>query len=153
MAGVCVASCELWHNRRVGAPAYKPTDLQRKTVSYLSIAGATLDKIAECIGIDRGTLSKHFAKEISIGKMEVTGRCIGKLVELIDAGNLGAICFYLKTQCGWKETTVNEHTGANGGPIQLQAVRSALLEAVKDMEPEVRFKIAERLMLADGSTD
>ena len=37
--------------------------------------------------------------------------CVGKLVEQIKKGNVSAICFYLKTKCGWKETQVTEHAG------------------------------------------
>ncbi len=132
---------------------FKPTDDQRKTITYLAIAGITQDEMAGCIGIDKKTLARHFRSELDTGKNQVTGRAIGKLVGLIDEGNLGAICFYLKTKCGWKETTVNEHSGPNGGPIQLQAMRDAVLRAVEDLDPSIKIQVAERLMLTDGTSD
>lgn len=36
-------------------------------------------------------------------------------------------------------------------PIQIQAMKAALLDAIKDIEPAVRIQIAERLMLTDGT--
>ncbi len=127
---------------------FKPTDDQRKTITYLAIAGITQDEMAGCIGIDKKTLARHFRSELDTGKNQVTGRAIGKLVGLIDEGNLGAICFYLKTKCGWKETAITEHLPAQG-----QTMRDAIINAVSDMDPTVKIQIAERLMLTDGTSD
>jgi hypothetical protein len=33
-------------------------------------------------------------------------------------GDLGAMCFYLKTQAGWRETKRTELTGGDGEPLQ-----------------------------------
>jgi hypothetical protein len=39
-------------------------------------------------------------------------------MESIKGGNMTAMIFFLKTQAGWKETNVQEHTGANGSDLQ-----------------------------------
>jgi hypothetical protein len=44
-------------------------------------------------------------------------------------GNTSAAMFYLKTQAGWKETNVQEHTGANGGAIQVNTTAMSAEEA------------------------
>lgn len=47
-----------------------------------------------------------------------------KLIQAIQSGEAWGIQFYLKTQGkdrGYVETVRNEHTGADGGPIQIEA--------------------------------
>ncbi len=39
--------------------------------------------------------------------------------------SLGALCFRLKTQDGYRETDRLEHTGAEGGPIRTEDVTEA----------------------------
>jgi hypothetical protein len=39
--------------------------------------------------------------------------------------------FWLKTRAGWKETKVNEITGANGGPILFAEVKQNFLSAIE----------------------
>lgn len=139
-----------------GQPAYQPTEADRNTVRYMAAGGIIQDRIAECIGtegIDRGTLALHFKRELAIGKDAMTNRAIAKLSDAIDKGEAWAICFYLKCRAGWQEKNSLEVTGTNGGPVQLQAMRDAVLTAVADMDPAVKIQIAERLMITDGSSD
>ena len=37
-------------------------------------------------------------------------------------GNTSAAIFWLKTRAGWKETNVNEITGADGQPVSIKIV-------------------------------
>jgi hypothetical protein len=31
--------------------------------------------------------------------------------------------FWLKSRCGWRETTVLRHTGPEGGPVEMQNIQ------------------------------
>ena len=52
------------------------------------------------------------------------------LIVQANSGNTAAAIFYLKTQAGWKETTRQELTGADGGPIKQETddARDQLLD-------------------------
>lgn len=139
-----------------GRPKYAPTEADRNTVRYMSISGIPHTRIAECLGedgIDTHTLRKHFRRELDVGKDSMIAKAIAKLAEAIERGDAWSICFLLKCKGGWQEKSAVEVTGSNGGPVQLQAMRDAMLTAVADMDPAVKIQIAERLMITDGSSD
>lgn len=139
-----------------GHPFYKPTAADRNTVKFMSVAGIPQEIIADCIGtegIDPKTLRFHFKREIAIAKAAIIGKAVGKLYEAIDNGAPWAICFMLKCRGGWHEKSSVEVSGPNNGPVQLQAMRDAMMGAVADMDPTVKIQIAERLMITDGSED
>jgi hypothetical protein len=79
------------------------------------------------------TLRKHFARELERGRSLARTRAKQKLSELIDAGNLGAIAFYLKTQAGWRETSAVEVSGKDGAPLPPAQV---VFLPVKDARPD-----------------
>jgi hypothetical protein len=39
---------------------------------------------------------------------------------------VAAAIFYAKTQMGWRETTVLQHEGKDGGPIEVSTVRERI---------------------------
>jgi hypothetical protein len=39
---------------------------------------------------------------------------------------VAAAIFFAKTQMGWKETSVHQHEGTNGGPIEVSTVRERI---------------------------
>ena len=71
--------------------------------------GMTLDDISYIIDVARKTLVRrlkddedaryHYEK----GRAEAKLKVVGKLFELIEAGEPAAIFFYLKCQCNWRE--------------------------------------------------
>ena len=93
-------------------------------VSLMAAAGILHERIAASIGIAENTLRLHFRKELTEGLTEVTTMAVGKLVGLIQAGNLGAVCFWLKSKAGWRDTDRVEHVGSTGGPVELKVVYS-----------------------------
>ena len=63
-------------------------------------------RIAEIIGISEPTLAKHYSFEIAGAAERLLGKAAKTLYDLLDAKNLGAACFVLKTQgkaYGWTE--------------------------------------------------
>ena len=106
--------------------AGKKIPINLALVEQLSSNGATFEQIALSLGISVDTLARRrkdsadVAEAIKKGKAKGSIFVMSKLMELISEKNLGAIIFYLKTQCDWKETNVNEVTGKNGGPVEIK---------------------------------
>ncbi len=93
-------------------------------VESLAANGLTQEQIAAALGISESTLTKRkkentdFTDAIKRGKAKGIALVTNKLMESIKGGNMTAMIFFLKTQAGWKETNVQEHTGANGTALQ-----------------------------------
>ena len=97
-----------------------------KQVESLAANGLTQEQIACALGISETTLhqrkrdSADFAAAIKRGKAKGIALVTNKLMESIKGGNMTGMIFFLKTQAGWKETNIQEHTGANGGAIEIK---------------------------------
>ena len=88
-----------------------------KQVESLAANGLTHEQIAAALGISESTLTKRkkentdFTDAIKRGKAKGIALVTNKLMESIKGGNMTGMIFFLKTQAGWKETNVQEHTG------------------------------------------
>ena len=95
-----------------------------KQVESLAANGLTQEQIAAALGISESTLHKRkkenteFTAAIKRGKAKGIALVTNKLMESIKGGNMTAMIFFLKTQAGWKETNIQEHTGANATALQ-----------------------------------
>lgn len=95
-----------------------------KQVESLAANGLTQEQIAAALGISERTLRSRkgeiadFADAIKRGKAKGIALVTNKLMESIKAGNMTGMIFFLKTQAGWKETNVQEHTGKDGTALQ-----------------------------------
>lgn len=86
--------------------SFVPTDTDRATVQAMAAAGIEQQVIRTCVGngkIDQKTFAKHFKRELENTRHEVTATAMGKLLEKIKGGDLGAICFWMKCRAGWNE--------------------------------------------------
>ena len=95
-------------------------EINLKQVEALAARGLTQQQIADSLGISESTLYTNkrenvdFAEAIKRGKAKGIATVTNKLFAKIEEGNLTATIFYLKTQAGWKETSVNEHISPDG---------------------------------------
>ena len=95
-----------------------------KQVESLEANGLTQEQIAAALGISERTLRSRkgeiadFADAIKRGKAKGIALVTNKLMESIKGGNMTGMIFFLKTQAGWKETNVQEHTGKDGTALQ-----------------------------------
>lgn len=74
-----------------GRPEYRPTLKQRETVEQMKFCGESENTIARALGIDVGTLRKHFAEELENGHANRRREVIGYLFEAAASKNVAAI--------------------------------------------------------------
>ena len=77
----------------------------------------TSEQIADYFGIGRKTFYEIMERQPDVstrykkGKAKAIGSVAQNLVSKARKGDTASMIFFLKTQAGWKETQVNEHTG------------------------------------------
>jgi hypothetical protein len=128
---------------------FVPTAQQRENVEAMVGFGIPQDKICLLIKnqntkkpIDGKTLRKYFPDEIATGETKANAQVAGSLFKDAtscpnDRARVAASSFWLKMRAGWKDTTVHELVGKDGGPIQTENALT-ILSAELD-------RIAERL--------
>lgn len=104
-----------------GRKPFRPTSEQRRQVEIMSGLGLPTRSIATLIdgGIGHTTLQKYFRDELDRGKARMMLKATKRLTELM-MDDKTLLIFYLKTQCGWSETSKIEHAGADGGPMRVK---------------------------------
>ena len=115
-----------------GRPSHEPTTAQRKQVEAMAAYGIPQMDISRVIGVSKPTLEKHYRDELDTGATKATARVAESLYKKATGdGNASvtAAIFWLKTRAGWKETTVSQHTGRDGGPIEYANMTEAEVDA------------------------
>jgi hypothetical protein len=91
----------------------------RASGGYQTVAAQKLGTSQQCISarIKRSPALQQFVKEIENQYLDLAE---SKLITLIKAGNLGAICFYLKCK-GRHRGYIERHeiSGEDGGPLTI----------------------------------
>ena len=101
-------------------PPFHPTPEQRRYVETMSACGIPEEKIARVIDIDPKTLRKCFRRELDIGATKANTAVAQTAFRMATSGKCAAATiFWLKTRAGWRETTILEHTGPQGGPLEV----------------------------------
>lgn len=94
-----------------GRPAWEPTDDERRRIRLYAGLGMTQEHIGSLMGKSVDSLARHCKEELVAGRAETLAKVAGTLVQKALSGDTTSAIFYLKTQGGWKETQVNEHSG------------------------------------------
>jgi len=104
-----------------GKPPFKPTADERKTVELMCAVGIPHEGIALCIrdGIDDKTLRKHFRKELDTSAIRANTKVGGAMFNKAIAGDVRAQKTWMAARAGWKETSVSELVGKDGGDIEV----------------------------------
>ena len=110
-------------------PLHQPTEKTRAEIIALRSYGVPIKEVAAYIGIDDKTLYKYYRDELENSAIKANAN-VGKFLYQAASGQalttgathsdcVRAAMFWAKTRMGWKETNVQEVTGANGDPISL----------------------------------
>ena len=98
---------------------HEPTQADRDTAKRLSALGCPHEDIAKRLKISADTLVKYYQEELDEGRIDANSAIAGSLFAQAKKGNTAAAIFWLKTRARWKETQVNEITGADGADIRI----------------------------------
>jgi hypothetical protein len=95
------------------------------------------EQLADYFGIAARTFRLRMEKDKALAAAYKKGRAraiagaAGSLLQLVRAGNLGAICFFLKTQGGWREAKATQDIRIGNmdtlSDAQLEAIASGTL--------------------------
>lgn len=91
---------------------HQPTDKTRGAVEVMRAGGIGPADVAAALGIKVSTLRHFYAVELATAKTKLDAEVIQQLILGVRAGSERLIEFYLKTQCGWKETSRHEFARA-----------------------------------------
>ena len=121
----------------MGRHALTLTEAEKAEVETLA-AVLTAAQIADYFGIGRTTFFAMMARDEEIaerykrGKARAIGAVAQSLISKARAGDTASMIFYLKTQAGWRETNVLEHSGAIMATPRDEADAANLRHAVLD---------------------
>ena len=104
----------------MAAPCHQPNDETRTMVYAMSSVGVPVKVIANAIGLADKTVHKYYQSELDKGHAEANAAVAKSLFRQATGEGKGAVTaaiFWMKTQCGWKETSVQELTGKDGAPL------------------------------------
>jgi hypothetical protein len=128
-----------------------------KIIKVFESTGGMVAESAHKLGISYQAIYKRMNNDEAIRtalediREKNIDKAESKLMILVEKGNLGAICFYLKCQGkhrGWVETLRQEHTGKDGGPIEQKTVEPDYSRLTKD-ELKQLHAISEKLNAKD----
>jgi len=108
-------------------PRKKLTPKQLDELETLS-AVLSQEQIADYFGMARSTFNELMTRDTEVSGRYKKGRAKvirdlgrGLIQKALDGDTVSAM-FYLKCQAGWKERSVQEVTGADGGPVENRIV-------------------------------
>ena len=122
---------------------------QKAEVETLA-AVLTVAQMADYFGIGRTTFftlmdrDPEVAERYKRGKAKAIGAIAQSLIAKARGGDTASMIFFLKTQGGWRETDRVEHSGPDGGPVELSDGRARLMALIQT--------VAQRQGHADGAT-
>ncbi len=127
----------------MGRPAITLAEDQIREVETLA-ALLNQDQIADYFGIARNTFRAICERDPEVlerykrGKAKAIAHVANGLLQKARNGDTTSSIFYLKTQAGWRETAVLEHSGPEGGPISVTSVREQLMARLDRLAEQSR---------------
>lgn len=116
-------------------PSHKPTPETRAEVKALAAVGVREDEISKYVGIAPATLRKHYRDELDKAHIQANANVARALYTQATSGNTAAAIFWMKARAGWREKVALEHSGPDGGPMQVTTIDASKLSdaALKEL--------------------
>jgi hypothetical protein len=118
-----------------GRPAFEITEQVCKKVETLAAQGLSKREVALCLGIHVSTYCEkqaeypEFSEAYDRGASKGVAQVANALYQKAVGGDVTAQKHYLNNRGeGWSERQSNEHTGLNGGPIQITEVARTIVD-------------------------
>ena len=114
-----------------GRPQFEITDEVCQQAEKLAAQGLTIDQIANVLGMGKRTLYEkkaeypQFSHAIEAGRSKGIATITNALFKKANEGDVAAQKYYLNNRDNrnWKDKVTTEHTGSDGGPIQVQEIQ------------------------------
>ena len=124
--------------------AHKPDAVSRRQVEAMAGYGVPEADIARVVGIDAKTLRKHYRDELDTGHIKATAKVAEFLFRKATTEGPQAVTaaiFWMKSRAGWKETSLHEVSGRDGGSIEVsehsnRQVARAILQIFRSAQKE-----------------
>lgn len=134
-------SDEFIHNANLkGSPGFDPGFAQATQVEQMIALGASTADVAAILRIEPKLLEKYYAYEIETAQGRINQRVAKIALQSALSGDTDMVKFWLSRRAGWKETKVNEITGANGGAIEFREVKQSMLDAIEAEITDIAFE-------------
>lgn len=104
---------------KTGTPGRPKLDIDPAQVEALARIDCTTAEIASVIGCSPDTLERRFAAAIEKGRNDGKASIRRMQYKAAMSGNPTMLIWLGKIQLGQKETVRQEHTGKDGGPIEV----------------------------------
>ena len=122
--------------REVNKGGRPPRVLTDKEITQVEALGAvlSLEQLADYFGISRVTFYAIMERQPDVslhykrGKAKAIGLVSQGLLKKAREGDNSAMMFYLKTQAGWKETSVVDNTSSDGSMTPTKITRVVIDE-------------------------
>ncbi|HTV69114.1 MAG TPA: hypothetical protein VMF90_11315 [Rhizobiaceae bacterium] len=106
-------------------PGYRPLASKVEAMAGYGLSAA---EIARVVDVDADELKASYEKELAGGHIKANARVAENLYRKATGDGREAVTaaiFWLKTRARWKETSVHEHGGADGGAITFKTIYEA----------------------------
>lgn len=117
-------------------PRKKINEEQLPEIEALA-AYLSLEQVADYLGMSKVTFYEIMERQPEVserykkGKARAIGAVAKGLVQQAREGNTSAAMFYLKTQAGWRETSVHDHQSSDGSMKPVERITIEVLDAAK----------------------
>src|SRR5437868_12617836 len=109
--------------RTMARRAHNPDPTSRRQVEAMAGYGVPEKDIAGVLGIDPKTMRKHYRYELDHGHVKANAKVAENLFRKATGDGREAVIaaiFWMKTRAGWKETSVQEHSGADDAVVVIK---------------------------------